>query len=130
MKLEIVTPEGIAYADEVEMVTLTGVAGEMGVLPGHARLMTPLVPGELVARKGGQDELLAVGEGLVEITGDRVSILTDMAVSAASIDDAKTQEAIRRAEARLRERLSAEEIASTNAALARTLAQLRIRRRR
>ncbi len=130
MKLEIVTPEGIAYSGEVEMVTLTGVAGEMGILPGHARLMTPLTPGELVARKDGQDELLAVGEGLVEITRDRVSILTDMAVSAANVDDARTQEALRRAEARLQQRLSAEEIASTNAALARTLAQLRLRRRR
>jgi F-type H+-transporting ATPase subunit epsilon len=92
--------------------------------------MTPLTPGELLARKDGRDELLAVGEGLVEITRDRVSILTDMAVSASTVDDARTQEALRRAEARLRQRLSAEEIASTNAALARTLAQLRLRRRR
>ena len=130
MKLEIVTPEGIAYSDDVDMVTLTGVEGEMGILPGHARLMTPLTPGELVARKGGQDRFLVVGEGLAEVTRDRVAVLTDLAVSAENIDDAKTQEALRRAEARLRERLSAEEIASTNAALARTLAQLRLRRRR
>ena len=113
-----------------EMVTLTGVDGDMGILPQHARLMTQLMPGELVARKAGRDQFLAVGEGLVEITRDRVSILTDMAIKAESIDEAKAEEARRRAEARLHEKLSAEEVASTNAALIRSLAQLRVKRRR
>src|SRR5215813_14067297 len=119
MKLEIVTPEGKAYSQDVEMITLTGVDGEMGILPQHERLMTQLMPGELIVRKGGSDEFLAVGEGLVEITRERVSILTDMAV-----------EARRRAEARLHEKLSAAEVASTNASLMRSLAQLRVKRRR
>ena len=130
MKLEIVTPEGKAWSGDVEMVTLTGVDGEMGILPQHARLMTQLMPGELVVRKDGRDQLLAVGEGLVEITRDRVSILTDMAISAESIDEAKAEEARQRAEARLREKLSTAEVASTNAALTRSLAQLRVKRRR
>jgi len=130
LKLEIVTPEGVSYSEEVEMVTLTGVDGEMGILPQHARLMTQLMPGELVARKAGRDQFLAVGEGLVEITRDRVSVLTDMAIKAESIDEAKAEEARRRAEARLHEKLSAEEVASTNAALIRSLAQLRVKRRR
>ncbi len=130
LKLEIVTPEGKAFSEEVEMVTLTGVDGEMGILPQHVRLMTQLTPGELVVRQAGRDRVLAVGEGLVEITRDRVSILTDMAIAAESIDEAKAEEARRRAESRLREKLSAEEVASTNAALARSLAQLRVKRRR
>jgi len=129
MKLEIVTPDGKAYSDDVEMVTLTGVQGEMGILPQHVHLMTKLVPGELVVRKGGRDSFVAVGGGLVEVTGTRVSVLTDMAVAADRIDEAKAEEARRRAEARLREKLSAEEVASTNASLARSLAQLRVKRR-
>jgi F-type H+-transporting ATPase subunit epsilon len=129
LKLEIVTPDGKAFSDDVEMVTLTGVQGEMGILPQHVRLMTRLVPGELVARKAGRDQFLAVGEGLVEIEAHRVSILTDMAVAAESIDEAKAEEARRRAEAHLKEKLADEEVASTSAALARSLAQLKVRRR-
>ena len=62
------------------MVTLPGVEGEMGIYPNHVPLMTQIVPGEIIARKDGQDYFLAVGEGFVEITGDRVAILTDMAI--------------------------------------------------
>ncbi len=129
LKLEIVTPDGKAYSDDVEMVTLTGVQGEMGILPQHIRLMTKMVPGEIVVRKGGRDLFVAVGGGLVEVTGTRVSILTDMAVAADKIDEAKAEEARRRAEARLSEKLSDEEVATINASLARSLAQLRVKRR-
>jgi F-type H+-transporting ATPase subunit epsilon len=129
LKLEIVTPDGKAYSDDVEMVTLTGVQGEMGILPQHIRLMTKMVPGELVVRKGGRDLFVAVGGGLVEVTGTRVSILTDMAVAADKIDEARAEEARLRAEARLHEKLSAEEVATINASLARSLAQLRVKRR-
>jgi F-type H+-transporting ATPase subunit epsilon len=129
LKLEIVTPDGVAYAADVEMVTLTGASGEIGILPQHTWLMTQMLPGELVVRKDGQASFLAVGGGLVEVTQRRVSILTDMAVAAESIDEAKAEEARRRAEARLKERLADEEVASVNAAMARALAQLRVRRR-
>jgi F-type H+-transporting ATPase subunit epsilon len=129
MKLEIVTPDGKAYSEDVEMVTLTGAEGEMGILPQHVRLMTQMLPGELVVRKDGRETFLAVGGGLVEVTGSRVSILTDMAVAAASIDEAKAEEARLRAEARLKEKLADEEVATINAALARSLAQLRVKRR-
>jgi F-type H+-transporting ATPase subunit epsilon len=130
LKLEIVTPDGKAYSEDVEMVTLTGALGEMGILPHHVRLMTPILPGELVVHRAGRDEFLAVGEGLAEVTHDRVSILTDMVIAAESIDEARAEEARQRAEARLREKVSAEEVASANAALARSLAQLRVKRRR
>jgi len=130
LKLEIVTPEAIAYSQDVEFVILQGVEGQMTVLPEHVQLMTQLVPGEMIARKGGQDEFLAVGEGLVKITADKVSVLTDMAVAAANIDEAKVEEARRRAEARLKEKLSAEEVASVNASLARSFAQIQVKRRR
>ena len=129
LKLEIVTPEGTAYSEDVEMVTLPGVVGQMGVYPQHVPLMTQMVPGEIIVRKDGRDLFIASGEGLIEITATHVSVLTDLAVQADRIDEAKAQEARRRAEARLREKLSDEEVATTNASLARSLAQLHVKRR-
>jgi len=130
LKLEIVTPDAVAYSQEVEYVILEGVEGQMTIMPEHVRLMTQLVPGEMIVRRGSRDELLAVGEGLVEITGEKVAVLTDMAVAAESIDEAKAEEARQRAEARLREKLSAEEVATVHGSLARSLAQLQVKRRR
>jgi len=130
LQLEIVTPEATVYADAVEMVTLPAVEGQMGVLPLHVRLVTQLVPGELIVRKDGHEDFLAVGEGLVEVTNDRVSIVTNMAVAIENIDQAAAEEARERAAARLKEKLSSEEVASVNASLARSLAQLHVKRRR
>jgi F-type H+-transporting ATPase subunit epsilon len=130
LKLEIVTPEAKVYSDDVDMVTLPGVEGEMGVYPQHVPLMTQLAAGEVIARKGGKDVSLAVGHGFVEITGDRVSILTDMAIEADKIDAAKAEEAMKAAEARLAEKLEDEEVASISAALAHALAQLKVKRSR
>ena len=130
MKLEIVTPEKIVFSETVDMVTLPGIEGQMGVLPQHVRLMTQLVSGELIINKDGQDRFLAVGEGLVEITGEHVAIVTNMALPAENINEAAAEEARERALARLREKLSAEEVASVNASLARSLAQLNVKRRR
>jgi F-type H+-transporting ATPase subunit epsilon len=129
LKLEIVTPEAKVYSEDVDMVTLPGVEGEMGIFPLHVPLMTQLTAGEVGVRKGGQDFFLAVGEGFVEVTGERVSILTDMAIKAENIDEAKAEEARLRAEARLAEKLDDTEIASVNAALAHSLAQLKVKRR-
>jgi len=129
LKLEIVTPDAVVYSEDVEMVTLQGVEGQMGIYPQHVRLMTQLVPGEMIVHKGGRDDFLAVGEGLVEITNDRVAIVTDMAVAAENIDEARAEEARQRAAARLREKLSSQEVASVNATLARSLAQLSVKRR-
>jgi F-type H+-transporting ATPase subunit epsilon len=130
LKLEIVTPEGVAFSDDVEMVGLRSVEGQIGILPHHLRLMTQMLPGEMMVRKDGRDQFLAVGEGLVDVTGEQVSIATDMAVEADRIDEAKAEEARRRAEARLRDKISDEEVASVNASLARSLAQLHVKRRR
>ena len=130
IKLEIVTPQATVYSEDVDGVTLSGIEGQMGILPHHVRLMTRLVPGEMIVRKNGQVRFMAVGEGLIEVTGDRVSIVTDMAVPTEKIDETKAEEARQRAAARLRERISSEEVASVNASLVRSLAQLRVKRRR
>jgi len=129
LKLEIVTPDAKVYSDDVEMVTLPGVEGEMGIFPNHVPLMTQIAPGEIVARKSGQDFFLAIGEGFVEITGERVAILADMAIRAENIDESKAEEARRRAEARLAEKIDDEESAMVQAALAHSLAQLKVKRR-
>ncbi len=129
LKLEIVTPDAKAYSDDVEMVTLPGVEGELGIFPQHVPLVTQIVPGELVIRKEGHDSFLAVGEGFVEITAERVAIMTDMAMRAESIDEAKAEEARQRAEARLAEHLDDEEAAIVTAALAHATAQLKVKRR-
>jgi F-type H+-transporting ATPase subunit epsilon len=129
LKLEIVTPEAKTYSEDVEMVTLPGVEGEMGIYPQHVPLLTQVSAGEVIVRKGGQDYFVAVGEGFVEITGERVAILTDMAIRAENIDEAKAEEARKRAEARLSEKLDDEEAAMVSAALAHSLAQLNVKRR-
>ncbi len=129
LKLEIVTPDAKTYSEDVEMVTLPGVEGEMGIYPQHVPLMTQIVAGEIIARKEGRDYFLAVGEGFVQITPDRVAIMTDMAMRAENIDETKAEEARQRAEARLAERLDDEENAMAAAALAHALAQLKVKRR-
>src|SRR3954470_20631427 len=103
LKLEIVTPEEKTYSEDVEMVTLPGIDGEMGIYPQHVPLMTQIVAGEVVVRKAGQDYFLAIGEGFAKITGDHVAILTDMAIRAEAIDESRAEEARKRAEARLSE---------------------------
>src|SRR4029078_2050973 len=122
LKLEIVTPDAKTYSEEVDMVTLPGLEGEMGIFPMHVPLMTQVVPGEVAVRKDGRDYFLAIGEGFVEITADRVAILTDMAIRAESIDEAKAEEARRRAEARLSDNLHAADAAMVSASLAHSLA--------
>ena len=129
LKLEIVTPDSNTYSEDVEMVTLPGVEGEMGVYPMHVPLMTQIVAGEVIARKDGRDYFLAIGSGFVEITGERVAIMTDMAIRAEQIDEAKAEEARKRAESRLQEKLTDEETAMVSAALMHSLAQLKVKRR-
>jgi F-type H+-transporting ATPase subunit epsilon len=129
LKLEIVTPEAKIYSEDVDMVTLPGVEGEMGIYPMHVPLLTQVSAGEVVALKGGQDFHLAIGEGFVQVTGERVAIMTDMAIKAEDIDETRAEEARRRAEDRLREKLSDEEMAAVNASLVNSLAQLKVKRR-
>ena len=130
LRLEIITPQAIVFSEDVNMVTLPAVDGQIGVYPQHVRLITQIVPGEIIVNLNGQDRSLAVGEGLVEISAHEVAIVTDMAIPAEHIDEAKVEEARERAAARLREKISDEEVATVNASLARSLAQLHVKRRR
>jgi len=129
LKLEIVTPDAKTFSEDVDMVTLPGAEGEMGIYPMHVPLMTQIVAGEISVRKDGRDYFLAVGDGFAEITGDHVAVMTDMAIKAENIDEAKAEEAKRRAEARLTEKLDDEQTAMVSASLAHSVAQLKVKRR-
>jgi len=129
--LEIVTPDAIVYHEDVLMVTMPCIQGQLGIYPMHVPLITQVVPGEIIVKlKDGNDQYLAVGEGLVDIGPGHVAIATDMAIPQERIDEAKAEEARQRAAARLQEKLSDEEVASVNASLVRSLAQLHVKRRR
>ncbi len=130
LKLEIVTPEKTAYAEDVEMVTLPGSEGELGVYPNHVPLLTTLNPGELRVLKEGKELFLAIGEGFVEVTGSRVSVLTDMALDITAIDESAAEEAVARARAAMKDDLTGEEVAAVQASLQKALAQLHVKRRR
>jgi F-type H+-transporting ATPase subunit epsilon len=131
LRLEIVTPEAKTYSEDVDMVTMPGADGELGILPLHTPLMALLKPGELRIRRGGQETSLATGAGFAEVLPDRVSILTDMAVEERAIDEAAAQAALERAQAAIKEAAhGSEEQAMAEAALARMAAQLHLKRKR
>ena len=96
--LEIITPEAKTYAQEVDSVVMPTVQGQVQILPGHVPLMTLVEPGELHVINQNNHEYLAVGSGAVQITGNRVAVMTDMAVKESDIDLGKAEEAIRRYE--------------------------------
>jgi len=102
LKVDIVTAERTVYSGEVEAIIAPGVEGQLGILPHHAPLMTILQAGELVVRKGGRDESLAISGGFLEVRPDRVIILADSAERAEEIDIARAEAARKRAEERLR----------------------------
>ena len=131
MKLEVVTPQGQVYSQDVDMVTLPGAEGELGIYPMHTPLITLLGEGEIVAKRGGQEDRLLVTRGCAEILPDKVSILTVFATPEDAIDEAKADSARARAEDRLKQKdLSPEEIAMVEASLSHALAQLHLKRRR
>ena len=132
LHLEIVTPDAKMFDDEVDMVVLPGMEGEMGIYPMHVPLMTRLKPGELRVLKNGRETAMVVGDGFVEITQTRVAVMTDLAIEESDIDENAVVKAIERAEASMRERqlLNDEEIALVESTLERSLAQLHFKRRK
>lgn len=130
LKLEIVTPTGPVYSQDVDMVTLPGREGEMGIYPMHAPLITLIGNGEIIARRGQEEDRLLITGGCADITQDRVAIITVFATDEESIDEKEAERARARAEARLKEeKLSPEETALVQGAMAHSLAQLRFKRK-
>ena len=130
LKLAITTPHGQVYSRDVDMVTLPGREGEMGIYPMHVPLITLLGDGEIIARRGAEEDHLLVTGGCAEITPNRVAILTVFATDAEAIDETKAEAARARAEARLKEKISPEEVLLVQASLAHSLAQIKYKRGR
>lgn len=131
IRLEIVTAERAIFSDDVDIVVAPGIEGEMAILPHHAPLMTVLQPGELRARKGGEEYSLVVSGGFLEVRPDRVIVLADTAERAEEIDIARAEEAKRRAEQQLAERYTPEvDAARAEASLRRALIRLKVAGRR
>jgi F-type H+-transporting ATPase subunit epsilon len=131
LRLEIVTPERKAYSEEVTHVVLPGFEGEIDVLPHHVPLVIMIKPGEIHATKGGETYDLAVGEGIAEITGGHVTVLTDVALSAEQIDEGSVEDALKRAREALADKsTSSEELVALEASIQKSIAQLGLKRRR
>ena len=129
LSLKIVTPEKEIYNETCDQVNVSTTSGEIGILPHHENLMAKVVPGELKVRKGAKTDVLAVGEGFLQVTNNVLTIMTDMAVNEDDINEKAVEDAKKRAESALSQKLSDEEYAETLAILEKSLAQLRIKRR-
>jgi F-type H+-transporting ATPase subunit epsilon len=130
IRLEIVSPERRAYTDEVDMVVVPGIDGELGILPHHTRLISALGTGELRIRKAGTEQILLISGGFVEVRPDKVIVLADLAEHSDEIDEAKAVEARREAEAKLGEVHDPVDVARVRAALQTALMRERIATRR
>jgi F-type H+-transporting ATPase subunit epsilon len=134
IRLEIVTPEKMVFSEDVDAIQAWGVEGQLGILPHHAPLMTMLQPGDLVIRRGSQEELLTISGGFLEVRPDKVVILADACERAEEIDEARAEEAKRRAQEALKTAATEVDAAAAVASLRRSLARLKtaekIRRKR
>jgi len=131
LMLEIVTPERLAFSEEVDAVTVPGVEGELGILPHHAPLVTTLGVGELRIRKGGDEEYFAIAGGFLQVRPDRVVVMAETADMASEIDIAKAEEARREAERALREGFEEPaDLARARATLQRALLRIQVAERR
>lgn len=129
LHLKIVTPENEIFDSEVSQVNIPSTEGELGILPNHANLMATLIPGELVIKNGEKVTHMAVGEGFFQVVNNTLTVMTDLAIHAADIDERKVEEARKRAEEAMSHKLSDEEHAATLAVLQKSVAQLKIKRR-
>ncbi len=129
LHLKIVTPEKEIWSEEVSEVIVPSVEGELGILPHHENLMAQLKPGELQIKNGEKTNSLAIGAGFIQMIDNKLTVLTDLAEHASDIDEKKVEEAKKRAQAALEQKLSDEEYAETLAVLEKSLAQLHVKRR-
>jgi F-type H+-transporting ATPase subunit epsilon len=126
LHVEVMTAEHSLYSGEARMVEAPGTLGQLGILPHHAALLTTLKPGTLEIRANGIEETFFVSGGFLEVSNNTVTVLADTAENAENIDEARAQEARRRAEERLREVQSNTERAEAQIALQRAINRLRV----
>lgn len=130
MRLEIVSAERVVYSEDVDVVVAPGIDGDLGILPRHAPLLTALRPGEIMARKAGEETYMAVSGGFMEVLGNKVTILADAAEQADEIDEQRAEAAVTRAQETLAASPAEVDLERAVAALRRSQARLRVARRR
>ncbi len=134
LSVEVVSAERVVFNGQADMVVAPGAAGVLGILPRHAALLTSLNPGILRIKEGGDEVVMAVGGGFLEVNSDRVLVLTDAAERAEEIDEERAEAARERARQALDQLGRASDQAPlVEAALRRSLARLKVaemRRRR
>ncbi len=131
LTLEIVTPEARVYSETVDTVVIPTVEGEVGILPGHIPLVAQVGAGELRVTRAGVTELLVVGGGFAQVSGEKVSILADSAIEAEKIDENAAADAMKRAEAAINSGvLAPAEVERLEAVVRFSVAQLGVKRRR
>ena len=124
-QVDIVSAEQQIFSGAAEMVIAPGEAGELGILPEHAPLLTRIKPGTVrIQQPGGEEEVIYVSGGMMEVQPDRVTVLADTSVRAHDLDEAKAMEAQRLAKEALANRAGVMEIAKAQAELAQAAAQL------
>jgi F-type H+-transporting ATPase subunit epsilon len=126
LHVEVVTAERKLYSGEADMVSAPGAEGRLGILPRHAALLTFLTPGELRITLNDAEEPLFVSGGFLEVLNNTVTVLADSAEHAEEIDQARAEEARRRAEERLAQARSDVERAELQGALERAVVRLRV----
>lgn len=128
IQLEIVTPKGAVFSEQVEMVTAPGYAGVFGVLANHAPLLSTIKVGNLVYKKDGRDDIVMVSGGFCEVSNNKVTFLVESAELGSEIDVDRALRAKERAEKRLAEAVAQREKIDrvrAEAALQRALARLK-----
>ena len=131
IQLEIVTPDRLAYSDQVDAVTVPGSDGELGILPHHAPLISTLGVGELVIRKGGAEEAFAIVGGFLQVRPDKVVVMAEEADMASDIDLEKAQRAREEAERALETGYhEGADLSVARAALQQALLRVRVAERR
>lgn len=126
LKFEIVTAERVVFSDDVDIVVAPGIEGQLGILPHHAPLMTMLQPGELLVRKGSEEQSIFVSGGFMEVSGDKVVVLADTAERAEEIDISRAEAAKHRAQERMEQPSTEVDLARTQAALLRSMMRLKV----
>ncbi len=130
LRLEIVTPERRAFADDVDMVIVPGRNGQLGILPHHTPLISSLGVGELRIKKAGTEQSLLISGGFVEVRPDKVVVMADLAEHSEEIDEQRAVEARKRAQAQLEQAKDPVDLARVRAALQTALMRERIAVRR
>src|SRR4030065_1780888 len=125
LTLDIVTPYGHVFTDEVDEVVTTGSEGEFGVLPDHVPFLTTLKVGMLTYKKGSETGIFFINWGYAEVGPDTVTILADSAEKADSIDIERAKAAMKRAEERLKQKENVDEARAT-AALERAITRMHV----